>query len=220
MKRPYRTSVTAAERARREAARDVAEPNRVTRRAQRREAMQEAAAAPTTRELALTPGFVPFAPGRLVGWIVDDVTGCWRWTGRLNHGQAVVHVDGRSVGVIGELMICEHGCPENMSLNQAKGRHVRTCDTPECVNLEHRAWLAPGDTIRDVARRALLESGPTISMNAVGPIGAHVMVPVDDLRAILSQMDVMDMYPETGAAYERIRMLMPEPGLLGEFVPR
>lgn len=86
-------------------------------------------------QVSVDPAFVPFAPGRGVGHVVDPRTGCWNWQGRTNSkGYGQVHFGhGRSSTKIAHRVYFEraHGpIPAAHDID-----HL--CRNTSCVNPGH-----------------------------------------------------------------------------------
>jgi len=122
--------------------------------------------------------YVPFEPGRRVGHVVDDVTGCWIFSGSKDtHGYGKLSVDGhgkparpahrvyyeRAAGRIPRGLTLDHLCrsracvnpihlePVTNQVNVQRGRRTRL--TVELVDQLNREYVLGGTSHAQLARR-------------------------------------------------------------------
>lgn len=125
----------------------------------------DASSNPETLAKRERPGFVPFGPGRTVGWIVDPVTSCWHWTGEPNNsGTSVVYM-GRTTMSAALALWLRAG-----HVKPAKGHRLyRTCASKDCVNPVHRIDIENDEPISSIAFRLTAHGKDAITGPAPAP---------------------------------------------------
>ena len=93
---------------------------------------------------------------------VNEITGCWKWTGQRNNGYGHVYVDGKTV-------YAHRFMYELVKGSIAAGLQVdHLCDNPRCVNPDHLEVVTQMENLRRTRRiddekaQTLLDTGKTI----------------------------------------------------------
>lgn len=113
-------------------------------------------------------------PRRVERYAVDEVTGCWNWTGPTSaHGRAVLSIQGVDLYAYRVSYTVHVGLiPDGLQINHH-------CDNPRCINPEHLYAGTALDNVRDAWARGRARVNPVL-----GEDHPHAKFTEDDIRAI------------------------------------